>query len=186
MSETYPHLPEQYQFETKLYAQGKAITDDFLNKAEWIGDGLSLNEFDRPLEQLWAATGNLSRYMVYPRENINEVHAAIYRGVSFGYDITEAAKEGTLPMRISLTEYPLEYMNDILKLSQPKERLLQDTADFLDTHPYADDIIDTCMPQLDETARYSHHAKRAAAMVIMACENGYTRLHAEFSDRHRA
>ena len=186
MSEMYPTLPERYQFETRLYTQGKTITDDFLLKAEWLGDGLSSNEFDRPFEQLWEAAGSVARYVTYPDERIDEVQKALYRGVSFGYDVVETLMEGVMPASVASSEYPLEYMGDIVTLAQPKEHLFCDTADFLDTHPYAADVIATSLPQINTAPAYQHHARRAAAMVLMTCEEGYARLHAEFSARHRA
>lgn len=184
MSEIRPNLPKEYQFETRLFTEGKKITDDFLLKAEWFGDGLSSNEFDRPFEELWQASGEMSRYVTYPGENMREVQAALYRGANFGHDIVDVLKEGIVPVRISLARCALEYLDDTLQLVYPKQRLFQDTADFLDAHPYADDVIATCLPHVNGATAYHHHVRRGAAMAMMSSEEGYTRLYSQMRVRN--
>ena len=184
MSEMHPNPPKEYQFETRLFSEGKKITDDFLLKAEWFGDGLSSNEFDRPFEELWQASGEMSRYVTYPGENMREVQAALYRGANFGHDVVDVLKQEIVPARVSLARCALEYLDDTLKLVYPKQRLLQDTADFLDTHPYADDVIATCLPHDDTATAYHHHARRGAAMAIMSSEEEYARLYAQMRVRN--
>ena len=173
-------LPKEYQFETEL-KDVRDFVDDELDEvlARQHEDIIDYDkELSRPMAQLWSLSTVLAEMYGEPNENNDGVRAAMYRGASFGLQLVEYIKDA--PIETISTDY----WDATLQKSDPALELLHDVYEYYDQRPNLKGIVFTFLPYIDDTDEYLYndHAKLAAGLMLMMCENEQAEAYLQAQD----
>lgn len=170
MFEIERYLPEEHQFNESLREKRDIMTDKFSATAERTGDVLDVDiEFMRSPESTWHMSGMLAECLKDDDESLELVRGAIYRGINFGLQVSDAIMDG--PLRsISLGHWVENPEN--LAPAKLGQLINADVQVYLSERADVDAFLGYYMPELGGATYglYEQHIEIAAGMMLLLCE----------------
>lgn len=163
-------LPQEHQFNESVRVFRDELVEQFADEAERTGDVLDINiEFARSPEDVWALSGLLANIFKSEDELSEEVQGAVYRGLNFGLQLSEAVMEG--PLRsISLGQWVQD--ENSLSAQELATAICVDVQTYLGDRPDVDALVGFFMSEISQEAYmlHQHHIETAAGLMLMLCE----------------
>ena len=170
MFEIERYLPVEHRFNESLQEKWDIMTKQFSATAERTGDVLDVTiEFEHTPEDTWQLSEFLADCLKGDYEARELVQGAIYRGLNFGRQVSDAIMDG--PLRpISLGHWAKDGENvPSAKLGQS---INTDVQLYLSKRAELDSFIGYYMAELGDGTYglYEHYIEVAAGMMLMLCE----------------
>ncbi len=125
---------------------------------------------------LWRTADEMAFTMGYSPNNKEEYYdarAAIYRGLSFAFQIVDGLTNEPID------SFSTDYLTEIVQYENPKALLKADVMDYLEQRESISDFITRFISDIDETEsmRYSESVELSAGLVFMLSEREYERMY---------
>lgn len=165
MSEIEGFLPKEYRFSSELAEGRELLVDELYDLKEDLGDVINPDdEFSRGYEQLWNIGGSLAKLFALPHEDRDGVRVAMYRAMSFSFQVVERIKDSPID------KLSLSYLTELPHDEDPAEVISRDVERYLRDNPTIASLIFAFQPHIDETYQYGYYIEMTAGLIFMLCE----------------